>query len=132
MMYGLLMAHSGWRWLVILAGLVFLVRMLWGWFGKDQWRPLDQRLGLILTIVVDIQVLLGIILWIIQQRWTGANPLASFEHPFTMLLGVAIMHVGWSRAKKADESSRFRQAALWVAVAAVLIALGIVRIDAGG
>ncbi len=100
---GILYAHSGWRWIVILVAIVAIIKMLIGWFGKTKWTNLDQRLGMIFPIALDIQVLLGIVLWIMQQRWLGNDPTASWEHPVTMLIGVAVAHVTWTRSRKATQ-----------------------------
>lgn len=124
----LFMAHSGWRWLVVLVGLIFLVKMAWGWLGKGQWSKLDRQLGLATTIVVDMQVLFGLILWIERQAWARGDFRASWEHPITMLLGLVIMHIGWSRARKADsDQGKFRQAFIWLLVAALIIGSGIAQ-----
>ncbi len=125
----LLEAHSGWRYLVILVFIVAIVRALWGWLGKGEWGAWDNRLGMTLPIVVDIQVLLGLVLWIMQQRWMGNNALASWEHPVTMLLTVAVAHITWSRVKKQPtDAGKFRTAAVGFILAGLLLALGVARI----
>ena len=100
---GILYAHSGWRWIVILVAIVAIIKMLIGWFGKTKWTNLDQRLGMIFPIALDIQVLLGIVLWIMQQRWLGNDPTASWEHPVTMLIGVAVAHSRGPGSRKATQ-----------------------------
>lgn len=95
----LLEAHSGWRYLVILALTLVILRALWGWLRQGEWSGLDNRLGLITTIVIDIQLLLGIVVWIMQQQWMGFNALAAWEHPVTMILTAAVAHVTSSRVK---------------------------------
>lgn len=129
----LMMAHSGWRWLVVLIGVIFLVKMLLGLVQKGKWGKLDRQLGLFTTIAVDIQVLLGLIIWVMGSWWTagGANP-RSFEHPFLMLAALGVMHVGWGRAKKAStDAGKFRQALIWFGIAALLVTLGILRVSGG-
>ena len=43
-MYGMLkMSHDGWRWLVILIGVIFLVKMLLGLVQKGKWSKLDRK-----------------------------------------------------------------------------------------
>ncbi len=65
----LLYAHSGWRYVVIFVVLLTLAKFLIGWLGRAQWQGWDQRLGLAALIAVDIQVLLGLVLWIMSSGW---------------------------------------------------------------
>lgn len=129
MMTVLLEAHSGWRYLVILVLTVAVIRALWGWLRQSEWGSLDNRLGIAMPIVIDIQLLLGIVLWIIQQQWRGSNALAAWEHPVTMFLIAAVTHITWSRVKKQQSSAaKFRTAAIGYVVAGLLLALGVARI----
>jgi hypothetical protein len=122
-------AHSGWRWLVLLIVAVAVVRALYGWFRDSEWGVWDNRLGISLPIMLDIQLLLGIVLWIMGQQWIGYNPLAAWEHPVTMILAVVAAHVTWSRIKKQTVATqKFRTATIGYAVTAFVLALGIARI----
>ena len=122
-------AHSGWRYLVILVLVLAILRALWGWLRQGEWGGLDNRLGLITTIVIDIQLLLGIVVWIMQQQWMGFNPLAAWEHPVTMILNAAAEHITSSRVKKqATSADKFRTATIGYIIAGVLLALGVARI----
>lgn len=128
-MFILIQAHSGWRYLVILVVVLALLKFLVGWLGKQRWTGLDQRLGTITPIVIDIQWLLGILVWIMQQRWLGNNPLASWEHPTTMTLALIAVHIGWSRAKRTTGATdKFRTAFVGFLIAGLLVALGVARI----
>jgi len=125
----LLQAHSGWRYIVILVMVVALLKLLIGLVGKQGWTRLDQILGAATPIVIDIQWLLGIILWIVKQRWTGGDTLRSWEHPTLMTLALIAAHVGWSRAKRApNESAKFQPAFTGFLIAALLIAVGVARV----
>lgn len=121
--------HSGLRYIVILVVVLTLIKLLTGLVGNGRWGKLDQVLGAATPIVFDIQLLLGIILWIVQQRWNGALPLASWEHPVTMILAIAVAHVTWSRTKKSSEDmAKFRTAFVGFLVAGLLMGLGVARI----
>ncbi|QLQ06325.1 MAG: hypothetical protein HZY76_09915 [Anaerolineae bacterium] len=65
----LLALHSGWRWVVLLVAVVVIVKMLLGWFGRRSWGRLDDQLSLVFTIVIDIEVLLGILTWFFIKAW---------------------------------------------------------------
>ena len=54
----------------------------------------------------DIQLLLGIVVWIMQQQWMGLMPLPPWEHPVTMFLTApSACHVGASRNRRSPQTS---------------------------
>lgn len=129
-MYTLLLrAHSDWRWIVILVGAALLIKYLAGLLSNSRWSRIDHLLGLAFTIVLDIQLLLGLVLWIMGQRWMGADPLRSWEHPVTMILGIAVAHITSTRVRRASESStKYRTGLAGYLVASLIILFGILRI----
>lgn len=129
MMEFMLQAHSGWRYLVILITIAAIAKYGFSWLTARSWTGMDQMLGTAMPIVYDIQLLLGLLLWIMQQRWTGVVPLSSWEHPVTMILAVVAAHITWSRVKKtSDDAVRFRTGAVGFLAAGVIMALGMLRI----
>src|SRR4051812_4882513 len=121
----ILRAHSGWRYIVILVAVVALVKLLIGWLTNGKWSRLDQGLGTALPVVMDIQLLLGLVLWIVEQRWHGDDPLRSWSHPVIMLIAIAVAHIGWSRTKKStSDPIKYRTATLWFAIALILVGVG--------
>lgn len=130
MYHFVLRAHSEWRYLVILAVVVVLAKYLVGWLGKREWTEVDRRLGSIASIVVDIQLLLGLTLWGIHaaQGSLGAHVARTIEHPITMLVAIVVMHVGFVRTRKADAASRFRIGSLTFLITGIIIALGIAQV----
>jgi hypothetical protein len=56
--------HSFWRYIVLIAATVALIGALAGWLGSASPRLSARRAGLIYIIALDVQVLLGVILWI--------------------------------------------------------------------
>lgn len=121
--------HSGWRYIVILVIVLALVKLLIGMVGNGRWGKIDQALGAATPIVFDIQLLGGLVLWVVQQRWNGVLPLASWEHPVTMILAIVAAHVAWSRTKKSTEdATKFRTAFMGFLIAGLLMGLGVARI----
>jgi len=121
--------HSGWRYIVILVLVLALLKLLIGWLGGQRWSRLDQILGAATPIVIDIQWLLGIILWIMKQSWSGSSALVSWEHPITMTLALIAAHIGWSRAKRATvDKAKFSTAFLGFLIAGLLVSVGVARI----
>lgn len=127
--------HSILRWLVVIAAVLAVARGLLGWSGKRPWSGLDDRLGLIFTIGLDVQLLLGLILYFFLSPITRAafsdlggamsNQTMRFflaEHFLLMLVAVIVAHIGRIRIRKAGADQRkFRQAAIWYGIALVLI-----------
>ena len=84
-------------------------------------------------IMIDIQLLLGIVLWVIRynpmQVSFGATPPVVWEHITTMILAVSVAHIAWSRVKKSDSSAaKFRIGTIGFVVAALFIAMGVIRL----
>lgn len=139
-MYGTILAfHNILRWLVLVAGLLAAGRALLGWFGGKAWTPLDNQAGLLFTISMDVQLLLGLLLYgvlspITQQAFAdfgaamGDAGLRFFavEHIAVMIVAVALAHVGRTRAKKAaTDQKKHQMAAIFftIAILAVLAAI---------
>lgn len=103
--------HMVWRWVLLAAGLAVIIKAVLGWLGNKPWSKLDDQLGMLYTIAVDVQFLLGLILWFTGPfRLLNAGNLMSdpkgrfmvIEHPFLMLVALILAHIGRSRSRKAD------------------------------
>ena len=129
MLTGLLHAHSGWRYIVIVVAVLAFLKLLLGLVTNGRWSRLDQSLGSALPIVLDIQLLLGLVLWIMEQRWNIPDPTRTWEHPVTMILVIAAAHITWSRVKKSDTSAtKYRTGVVGYAIAGILLTVGILRV----
>ncbi len=121
-------AHSGWRYVVILATVVAVVQFAAGLIRGRAWGAWDQRIGMALPIVYDIQLLLGLVLWIMATAWQ-LPPLSAWEHPLTMFVAVGIVHVAWMRVKTAAaDRTKFQTALIGALVAGAVMGLGVWRI----
>ena len=131
----LLVAHSWLRWLVLAAAIVAVVRAVMGWIGQRGWTRADERAGLLLTASLDLQLLIGLLLYFVLSPFmeTVRDQLATamressmrywlVEHPTGMLIAVALAHVGRTRIRKAvDLRRKHRQAAIFFGLALVAI-----------
>ncbi|MBX2999178.1 MAG: hypothetical protein KF893_11760 [Caldilineaceae bacterium] len=130
----LFMAHSGWRYIALLVLVIAILKYLIGWLQGGKWGNLDRQIGLITTIGVDIQVLLGIVLWALRVGIMQNAERMYFieryiEHPVTMLIAIVVMHIGWARVRKtAGDTDKFRVAALTFIITGLLVALGVARV----
>ena len=112
--------HAIWRWLMLAAGVVVVLKALTGWLGRQSWTGLDDRLGMIYTMVIDIQFLIGLILWFVgpfnfrQLSAAMGNPLLRFyllEHPILMIVALALAHVGRGRSRTVGTDARKHRSA---------------------
>ena len=131
----ILIIHSLFRW-VLLAALVWaIIRAYAGWFGKKSWTNTDKKSGLYLQILADMQLLLGLVLYIFksprglevfrtQEMSTVMSDLRYFavEHPLMMILAIVLIHVGKARSNKfADSVLQHKNAAVFYTLALLFI-----------
>ncbi len=126
----LLTLHSWTRWLVVIVGVIAFVKFLVGWLRKSSFQPMDRGLMSGFVGLMDLQFLLGLILFI--WGWVAAEALTRYraEHAFTMLLAVALAHMS-RRWRNADDSTRFRSYALIILGVFILVFAGIAVLPQG-
>jgi|SRR3990172_3858677 len=126
----LLAAHSGWRWIVVVAIALAAVDGLLGWAGKRDWQPRSTTVARVMAIAFDIQVTLGLLVYIGFRAWEdrpdGPEPFFRMMHPALMIVALLVVHMAAKRTRTAT-TSRARHA--WLGAGA-LIALMVVA--AGG
>lgn len=130
MYYFFTQAHSGWQYLASLALIAAVAVYLVSWLRGAEWGRLARLVGTITVIVVDIQLLFGLTLWGIGASMgiVGANATRTLEHPVTMLVAIALLHIGWVWTKRSDEAMRVRNGAFTFVVSGLFILLGLLRI----
>ena len=117
--------HSYWRWVVLLVGLAAIVLAVMAMTGRRPWDGLSDRLSLFFTITMDIQLLIGIVVWISEQKWSG-DVMLGFVHPLAMIGAVALAHIGRARSdRERDDRQKGRQAALFFVASFVVILVAI-------
>jgi hypothetical protein len=92
--------HAIWRWAVLIAAVLALVGA--AQVGRDgQKAPgWSKQAGLVFSITLDIQVLVGLLIWVGRGWWAG-NAFFAFIHPVAMLLALGLAHMGRGREKRA-------------------------------
>lgn len=125
-----LMIHSLWRWVVVLVALAALVKWGLGWFQHKNPDLMDRRLMLIFTSVLDVQLLLGILVLVLQAS-AGVLQRAALEHATIMVIAVVIAHLS-AMWRKRDDNTVLRNNFLVVLVVAVLIGIGVARVGGWG
>jgi hypothetical protein len=121
------------RWGLVIIGLIAIFRSFSGWMGKKEFTAADNRAGMLYTMVFDVQLLLGILLYL-SKGWFGVltadfgaamgagTRFFAIEHLLMMILAAAAAHIGRSQARKAAEAvQKHRRAALWYFLSFVLM-----------
>jgi hypothetical protein len=130
-----LATHSWLRWAVLLLGVLAVGRALAGHIGGKPWTRTDDRTGRFFTTALDVQMLLGVLLYFALSPITreGLRDVGAamgnagmrfwtIEHPFGMLVGLALAHVGRARIRKtADTMRRHRVALIFFTLAMIAI-----------
>jgi uncharacterized membrane protein YphA (DoxX/SURF4 family) len=103
----LLQAHSGIRWLVVLAAVIAIVVFLLNWLQKNPASQTDRKFMAIFVGLFDLQWLLGVILLL----WVGFGgdgfTRQRLEHAFTMTLALVLAHLS-AKWKNAPAPTRAR------------------------
>lgn len=128
-----LFVHSYLRWILILVAAGLLVRSLNGWLSARLWMPIDETLHKAVLGLTDLQFLVGLSLYVglsplARAFWSHPGlgmklaPLRFFgvEHAFSMLIAIAVLHVGRARSKRALDV-RLRQRVVFVSMMAALV-----------
>jgi len=138
-MYPTILAlHNIVRWLALILGILAVVRSLIAWRQRQAWNVADRRWGVFFSSAMDLQLLLGLLLYFFFSPLTrsalqdfGAamgNPGLRFfalEHALYMVLAVVFAHLGGVFVRRTgDEMIRHRTATLWYGLAVLLLLLG--------
>jgi hypothetical protein len=138
-MYSLVLGlHNFVRWVALVLAIVATVGAFLGWFGKRQWSERDRKIGSFFTIAMDIQLLLGLLLYFGLSQITrpalsnfgaamGVKDWRFFglEHAIYMFLAVVFAHMGSMLARRAPESkAKYQRAAIFFSLSLLLMLLG--------
>ncbi len=117
----LVTVHSVLRWLVLAALLGGATYALVGGAREDHF---SDRPFVFLAIVVDVQVAIGIALYLLGDGFRQGFFIAVI-HPLAMLVALAAVHIGVSRARGHGGLGAFRTVGASWLFALVVVALGI-------
>ena len=140
--YSLILAlHNIMRWVVLVLAVLALYRSISGWLQKKDWIETDRKVGVFFGISIDIQLLLGLILYLVISPWgikavvdqgmayvmgNSAYRFFVVEHIFYMILAMIFAHLGSILPKKVqDAAKKHQRAAIFFILAVVVILMGI-------
>lgn len=133
-MYELVLnVHSWLRWLVIATCLWSLLRAAMS--SGRPWTPADARSARIFVTTLDVQMLLGLLLYFVLSPFTrqamgdmaAAMKVAALrfflvEHLFGMLVAIALAHIGAAKIRKArTDAQRHRTVLIFFTLALIAI-----------
>jgi len=134
----ILAIHNVNRWVVLILLVITLFQAYRGWIRKVDWEPGSRRAALFTTISMDVQLLLGFVLYFTSPITTQAlrdfgaamgNDMQRFfalEHLLYSILAIAVAHIGSSRAKKSAEGpASYRTLAIFFSLSLLFLFLGI-------
>lgn len=130
--------HSILRWLVLLFGFLAVLGAIGGLSGRRPYTARDNKMNLFFMICCDIQLLVGIILFVSNGWWEKikagmgdvmkdpVNRFFTVEHALIMIIAWILVHVGRSSVKKATlDSAKHRKVLIFSGIALLLILISI-------
>jgi hypothetical protein len=131
---GLKHFHSYWAYLVLLTLLIAVVNAIIGLTSNKTFTARDRQLALFALIAAHTQLLIGLILYFVSPL--GASNFSNMgaamknadlrlyvlEHPLTNLIAIALITIGYSRAKRLTaDQSKFRTLTIMYLIAFILL-----------
>lgn len=134
-MYPILVhAHSGLRWLVLVFLILAIVNAARKQSRQTAYGASDKRVSLLALIFTHVQLILGLILYFISPKVvfsaeTMGNTMLRFytvEHITIMLLAIALITIGYSRAKRqSTDAQKFKTTFRFYLIGLILILISI-------
>jgi NADH:ubiquinone oxidoreductase subunit 2 (subunit N) len=129
---GLQHAHSGLAYLLLAALIFAILYNLIGFMGNKPFTEGNRKIALIGLIAAHIQLVIGLVLYFVSpnglSNFSGANMkdsgarLLMLEHPLMMILAIVLITVGYSRAKKLQDSNqKYKKILIFFTLGLILI-----------
>lgn len=133
MLTGIQHMHNFLRWFVIFFALWTIIKSVSGMSGNKAFTKADKRPALLLMITADVQLLLGLILYVGKGWWNvltsggfmklPAQRFWAMEHLVGMLIGIILIHVGYSAIKKdISDGAKFKKV-FWFTLIGLIVIL---------
>lgn len=134
---GLVHAHSGLRWVVLLALIYAIYDSIKGKQNSSGFTR-SKSVGTLTVASLHLQLILGLALYF-QSHWYQSfkeqgselfsNAISRFyvlEHPLLMILAVVVATIGNAKAKKAKtDRASYHTRLVWFSITSLLILIGI-------
>jgi hypothetical protein len=134
-----LIIHNLLRWAIVFSALYVLIRLFRGWLKKLTWQDADRKAIVIFTILLDSQLLVGLLLYFVFSDLVKAafanfsaamsNDILRFftiEHTLTMVIAIVLGHIASAASKKdLPDQIKFKRTAILTTLALLLLLAGI-------
>lgn len=131
---GLVHAHSGLRWIVLLLLILAVGIAFRKVRSKSNYSESDRKIALFTLIGVHLQLVIGLVLYFISPKvefFAGImkDPVFRFytvEHITLMLIAIVLITMGYSKAKRRDTAEgKFRAVGTYYGIGLLLILISI-------
>jgi len=132
---GILHAHSGWRWIVLVLLLLTVITSAKRFFGKsNEWSKSLANIYKFNVIATHIMLLFGVILLFISPKvgFDGSvmkdsvRRFFSVEHSLMMIIAAVLITIGNSKMKRATEVVKKYKAVFIFNLIALIIVLAMI------
>jgi hypothetical protein len=124
----LIKTHSGLRWVVLALLIGAIINAITG--KSRTYEKKDKMLNLFAMVFLHIQLLIGFVLYFTSENvvfkagWMKVDKFRFYgmEHILMMVIAIALVTIGHSKAKKHSESAKkFSTITLWYSIALLVI-----------
>ncbi|SFD10675.1 hypothetical protein SAMN05518672_101505 [Chitinophaga sp. CF118] len=133
----LLLIHSLLRWAILLAGIWAVIRAFKGFSGKTPFTGADKKAGLFFMIFFDLQLVVGLLLYFVtspvvktalqDMKVAMKDSVLRFyavEHITMAVIAFILVHIGYSKVKKAvTDVQKHKTALIFFGIALILVLL---------
>lgn len=124
--------HSILRYFILFFAIMVVFQSIAGMLQKKKFKKVHKQVALFLLIFCDLQLLLGVLLYVyrvIQPGMLSAADLMkdtykryyAVEHGLSMTIAIILIHVGYSVTKKNIDDDRKFKRLLWCTLLALII-----------
>jgi ABC-type Na+ efflux pump permease subunit len=130
---GIIHAHSGLRWLVLIFLIISIIQSI-GKRKNAEKLSSDKRFPLLTLIFTHLQLLLGFVLYFISPKVVFSSeamgdPILRFylvEHMFGMLVAIVLITIGYSKFKRIESAnSAWSKILVFYTIGLILILISI-------
>jgi hypothetical protein len=127
---GLLHAHSGLRWILLVLIVWAIIKAVSGWTGQKDYQKSDRLSALLALIFTHIQLLIGLVLYFISPKVSFESGVMessvlrfyTVEHITMMVVAIALITFGFSSAKRMEASlAKHKRVAITYGIALLIM-----------
>ena len=127
---GLIHAHSGLRWLVVLFLVIAIIKSFSGWKNNKSFDKSDNLIALLLLSFTHLQFVIGLVVYFMGNKLAtigdsmkdGALRFWALEHGLLMIIAIVLITLGRVKSKKAaTDVLKHKKGVVFYSVAFVII-----------